>query len=65
MYSYIKNGKPFESAVPLYFFEWKYEGGSVYFGLHGSEDEYEESWKRDPNKHDRRLMRKVPIELAK
>lgn len=40
MHHYIKNGKPFQSETPLFYFGWVYGTGHVEFGLHGTEADY-------------------------
>ncbi len=41
MHHYIKNGKPFASKEPIYFFEWVYGTGHVKFGKHCTQAEYD------------------------
>ena len=66
MHHYIKDGKPFESETPLYYFAWVYGHGHVTFGMHGSEVEYQA--KVEQNKRaggiwaEMRLVEKTPIQ---
>lgn len=60
-FKYIKNGKPFVSDEPIYFFEWIYKGGSVSFGMHGTQKEYETATALDKNGMDRKLRLKRPV----
>jgi hypothetical protein len=48
MHHYIKNGKPFQSPSPIFYFAWVYGNGSTTFGMHGTEADYAESCKNDP-----------------
>lgn len=60
MHHYIKNGKPFASTEPLYYFEWVYGGGNVVFGFHGTEAEYAVEVERDKSSN-RRLTKKTLV----
>jgi len=39
-YYYVINNKQETRSEPIYLFEWTYNGGSVLFGMYGTESEY-------------------------
>ena len=61
MYHYVKNGKPFQSETPLYYFKWVYGNSYIEFGMHGTEAEYKKSCEKDDRK-DRKLIKKDKLE---
>ena len=60
MHHYIKNGRPFQSNDPIFFYEWVYGAGHVTFGMHGTELEYAQHCDCDAWP-DRKLVRKEAV----
>ena len=41
LYRYEKNGKPYISDAPLFYFEWSYGPMRAIFGMHGTQAEWD------------------------
>ena len=61
MHHYIKNGKPFDSPDPIYYFEWIVQNGTVSFGFHGTESEYNEHCEMHKCYGERILRQKILV----
>lgn len=65
MHHYVKNGKPFESELPIYYFEWIYGNCGSAFGMFGTKEEYNARCVLDKDKDLKWEKKLIKKELVK